>query len=535
MRKLIPLLLLVTLAVLLTHAGSLANPQSAGGAGQPPDQTVDLLLKGGQVIDGTGAGPRVEDVGILGDRIVFVGDAAKTKLKAARTIDVRGLIVAPGFIDPHTHSGGDLSDPKRNGNLNYLMQGVTTVVVGNDGAGSPHPGKTLDLWGAQGIGTNAALLVGHGAVRTEVLGRGDIQPTPEQLERMKALVRGAMEEGAFGLSSGLFYVPGSFATTEEVIELAKAAAEFGGYYDTHMRDENSYNIGLLGSIAETIRIGREAKIPVHISHIKALGPEVWGKSAGAIAMVEKARAEGIDVTADQYPYSASGSALTASLLPPWAQAGGREEVLARLADSNLRPKLLAEMQENLKRRGGADSLLFTSSEAPELLGKTLAAVAKEKNLPPVEAALEIMRERKLGGLSVASFNMNEDDIVRFMKQDWVMTGSDGSEGHPRLYGTFPRKLRLYVLQKKVIPLPAAIRGSSSFPARVIRIPERGEVRRGYFADVIAFDPVTIADQSTYEHPEQLATGMKYVIVNGALAVEDGKYTGALAGRALRRK
>lgn len=498
-------------------------------------EPFDLLLQGGQVVDGSGSAPRLDDVGIRGDRIVFLGNASQEKVAAARTLDVHGMIVCPGFIDPHTHTLEDLSSPARNGNVNYLMQGVTTVVTGNDGGGSPHVAKILDLLQRQGIGTNAVLLVGHGAVRHEVLGNGDVQPTIEQLESMKALVHSAMQEGAFGLSTGLYYVPGSFAKTEEVIELSKVAAAMGGYYDSHMRDEDSYSIGLLGSIAETIRIGREAKIPVHISHIKALGPQVWGKSVEAIQMIEKARAEGVDVTADQYPYTASGSSLIASLLPPWAQAGKNEEVLARLDDPALRPRLLQEMAENLKRRGGADSLLFTSSDARELLGKRLAEVAKEKNLPPVEAALAIMRERKLEGLDLASFNMNEDDVTRFMQQPWVMTGSDGSRGHPRMFGTFPRKLRVYVYQKKTITLPFMIHASSAFAAQTIRIPERGLLRTGYFADVIAFHPDTVADQSTYERPMELAVGMRYVIVNGKLAIEDGKYNGALAGRTLRKQ
>lgn len=501
----------------------------------PAQEHLDLLLKGGQVVDGSGRAARVEDIGIRGDRIAFVGDASREKVAAVRTIDVHGLIVCPGFIDPHTHTIGDLSSPKLNGNVNYLMQGVTTVVTGNDGGGSPHVAKTLDWWQRQGIGTNALLLVGHGAVRAEVLGSGEVQPTPEQLESMKALARSAMQEGAFGLSTGLFYVPGSFAKTEEVIALAKVVAAMGGYYDSHMRDEDSYSIGLLGSIAETIRIGREAKIPVHISHIKALGPQVWGQSVPALRMIEQAREEGIDVTADQYPYTASGSSLAASLLPVWAQAGKTEEVLARLADVALRPRLLEEMTENLKRRGGSDSLLFTSSDAPELLGKRLSEVAKEKDLPPAEAALAILRERKLEGLAVASFNMSEDDILGFMKEPWVMTGSDGSHGHPRMAGTFPRKLRVYVYQKRVITLPFMIHVSSDLPARTIRIPERGLLTTGYFADVIAFDPATVADQSTYEHPDELAIGMKYVIVNGKLAVEDGKYNGALVGRPLRKE
>jgi N-acyl-D-aspartate/D-glutamate deacylase len=520
-------------AVLLLACASIYVQARAHSARSP--EPLDLLLKGGEVVDGSGSAPRTEDIGIRGDRIVFLGNSSQEKVTATRTLDVRGLMVCPGFIDPHTHTLGDLSNPSSSGNVNYLMQGVTTVVTGNDGAGSPHPAKTLDLWRRQGIGTNAALLVGHGAVRGEVLGNGDVQPTPEQLDAMNALVRGAMQEGAFGMSTGLFYVPGSFAKTEEVIELSKVVAAMRGYYDSHMRDEDSYSIGLLGSIAETIRIGREAKIPVHISHIKALGPQVWGKSVEAIKMIEKARSDGIDVTADQFPYAASGSSLVASLLPAWAQAGKSDEVLARLDDQSLRPHLLKEIAENLQRRGGADSLLFTASRAPELLGKRLSDVAKEKNLPPVEAALAIMRDRKLEGLDVASFNMSEDDIIRFMKQPWVMTGSDGSHGHPRMFGTFPRKLRVYVYERKIITLPFMVHASSDFAAHTIGIPERGLLRVGYFADVIVFDPAVVADQSTYERPNELAVGMKYVIVNGKLAVADGKYTGALSGRPLRKE
>ena len=525
--------LLGALLTFVCFCGSLFL-RSAERADASPEH-LDLLLLGGQVVDGSGSAARREDVGIRGDRIAFLGDAAREKVTSERTLDVHGLIVCPGFIDPHTHTLEDLSSPARHGNVDYLMQGVTTVVTGNDGGGSPHVAKTLDLWEKQGVGTNALLLVGHGAVRHEVLGNADVQPTPEQLDRMKALVRSAMQEGAFGISTGLFYVPGSFAKTEEVIELSKEAAAMGGYYDSHMRDEDSYSIGLLGSIEETIRIGREARIPVHISHIKALGPQVWGQSKEAIQMIEKARAEGVDVTADQYPYIASGSSLVASLLPAWAQEGKRDEALARLDDAVLRPRLLKEIEENLKRRGGADSLLFTSSEAPELAGKRLSDIAKEKNLPPVDAAIAIMRDRKLQGLAVASFNMNEDDVERFMKQPWVMTGSDGSYGHPRMFGTFPRKLRVYVYEKKVITLPFMIHVSSGLTAQTVRIPERGLPRTGYFADVIAFDPATVADQSTYERPDKLAIGMKYVIVNGKLAVENGKYNGALAGRPLRKE
>jgi N-acyl-D-aspartate/D-glutamate deacylase len=314
------------------------------------------------------------------------------------------------------------------------------------------------------------------------------------------------------------------------------AAELGGYYDTHLRDESSYSIGFLAAVEEALRIGREAKIRVNISHIKALGPDVWGQSAQAVRLIRQARKQGVQVTADQYPYAASGSSLTASLLPPWAQAGTREGQLARLKDTSLREKLISDMETNLRRRGGADSLLFRAARSP-YAGKTLAAVAKERGKPPVETAIELIIEslegRLAGGLSVASFNMNEKDIVHFMKQDFVLTGSDGSAGHPRLFGTYSKKLREYVYGKKVISLQRFVQASSAQVAEVARIRERGHLQNDFFADVIVFDPKTVSDRSTFEQPEELAVGMKYVFVNGRLAIEGDKYTGALAGQALR--
>jgi len=492
---------------------------------------LSLLIKGGRIIDGSGSDPIVADLGIQGDRIVFIGDAAKSGVSADRTIDAAGLVVAPGFIDPHTHTFDDLLDPKRKSNENYLMQGVTTVITGNDGGGPFRVAEVLAKWQQPGIGTNAALLVGHGTVRRQVMGMGDAAPSLDQLAKMKELVRRAMDEGALGLSTGLYYAPGSYAKTEEVIELAKVAAERGGIYDSHMRDESSYSIGLLGSIQETIRIGREAKIPVHISHIKALGTDVWGQSREAIALIQKARAEGVEVTADQYPYTASGTGLTAALVPRWAEVGGNEELLKRMADPAVRPRLMAEMEANLKRRGGPESLLLTSTRDRSLVGKTLGAVAKEWKKTPVEAALEIIKQ---GKASVASFNMNEQDIENFMRQDFVMTGSDGSDGHPRKYGTYPRKLREYVFNRKVISLPFAIRASSAMVAETFHLPDRGRLAIGHFADVIVFDEKTVADRATYEQPHLLAAGMKDVIVNGQVAVDNGRYNGTLAGRPLRK-
>src|SRR5215475_6170455 len=288
---------------------------------------VDLLIAHGKLFDGSGSEPTVGDVGIQGDRIVFIGDAAKSGVSAVRVINASGLDVAPGFIDPHIHTFDDLTNVQRHANVGYLMQGVTTVITGNDGSGPLPIGSALKNWDEQGIGTNAALLVGMCSVRRQVMGMSDSAPAAAQLTQMKQLVAEGMDDGAFGMSAGLFYAPCSFATTEEVIELAKIAAAKHGYYDTHMRDESSYSIGLLGSIRETIRIGREAQIPVHISHIKALGPQVWGKSTDAIAMIKRAQGEGIKVTADQYPYEASGSSLDAALIPHDVQILPAEQLL----------------------------------------------------------------------------------------------------------------------------------------------------------------------------------------------------------------
>jgi N-acyl-D-aspartate/D-glutamate deacylase len=415
--------------------------------------------------------------------------------------------------------------------LPYLFQGVTTVVTNNDGGGDVDVGKTLDAWTRHGIGTNAALFVPEGSVRAAVLGMSDAAPTPAQLEAMRALVRRGMDAGAIGISTGLYYAPGSYASTEEIIELAKVAARAGGIYDTHLRDESSYTIGLIGAVNEAIRIGREAKLPIHISHIKALGTDVWGQSDSVISLIRRARAAGIEVTASQYPYDASGTSVGASLLPRWAEAGGRDSLRARIVNPATRARLTSEMELNLRRRGGASSLLISSTRDRGILGRTLQQVAEARHESPIDAALQIIQQ---GDASVASFSMDERDIENFMVQDFVMTGSDGSDGHPRKYGTFPRLLREYVFTKHVLTLALAVHRSSALTAATLRIPQRGTLAVGNFADVIAFDTTTVADRSTYREPRLLATGMRYVIVNGTVAIDGGTYTGAMAGRALRR-
>lgn len=479
------------------------------------------------MIDGSGSAARAADVGVRGDRIAFIGDSKAASVTAKRVIDVKGLIVSPGFIDPHTHTLEDLSGA-RHGNEEYLLQGVTTVITGNDGGGPVGVAKVLDKWKQAGIGTNAGLYIGQGAVRQEVMGMTDAAPTPQQLDAMRKLVKNGMEAGALGLSAGLFYAPGSYAKTDEVIELAKVAAAYGGVYDTHIRDESSYTIGVMGAIQEAIDIAKGAGIPLHLSHIKVQGPAVWGKSDEAIAMIRAAQAQGVKISADQYPYTGSGTSLTASLVPRWAQVGGNAKMIERLTD----PKLIADMEKNLGVRGGADRLLVTSAKDKALIGQTLEQIAKKRGVTPVAAAIAVIRD---GGAGIASINIDEKDIENFMRQDWVVTGSDGSGGHPRKYGTFPRKLRIYVRERGVITLPEFVRRSSAQTAEDLHLANRGLLQVGYFADVVAFDYEKVTDRATYEHPELDSEGMRVVVVNGKVAVEGGKVTGVLAGQGVRGK
>jgi N-acyl-D-amino-acid deacylase len=498
---------------------------------QPP---VDVLITGGTVVDGTGTPGRRADIGVRGDRVVFIGDATAARITAGRTIDARGLVVAPGFIDPHAHVMGDLSngDPKRRANLAYLMQGVTTTITGNDGGGPADVAETLAAWTRAGVGTNAALYVGQGTVRRMVMAMSDAKPTPAQLDSMRALVRLGVAGGALGMSTGLYYAPGSYATTEEVIELAKVAGRGGGVYDSHLRDESSYTVGLLGAVREALRIGREANMAVNISHVKALGADVWGRSDSVIAVVEEAQRRGQRVTADQYPYTASGSSVGASLLPRWAEAGGRDSLRARTANAATRAKLVAEMTDNLRRRGGAEALLITSTRDTTLLGKTLAQIATARGAPPIEAALDIILK---GDASVASFNMKDSDIEAFLVRPWVMTGSDGSDGHPRKYGTFPRVYHDYVVEKKLLTVEQFVHRSAAIAAAMFGLRDRGVLAQGKFADIVVFDPRTFRDRSTYEKPIELAEGVRWVLVNGRIAVADGVLADGTGGRALRRE
>lgn len=490
---------------------------------------LDLLLLGGDVIDGTGSAPRRADVGIVDGRIVLVGDAAG--YTATRTLDARGLYVTPGFIDPHTHAGGDLTsdDEALRAGVNHLTQGVTTVFIGNDGGGQPDIKDRLDRIGRRGAGVNVASFVGFGAVREKVVGEAARAPTADELTRMKALVAGAMCEGAVGFSTGLYYAPQSYSKTDEVVALAREAAVRGGVYDSHLRDEGSDNIGLPAAVEEALRIGREADMPVHIAHIKALGVDVHGKAPEVIALIEAERARGRNVTADQYPWTASGTRVSNALVPRWAMDGGKAALNARLADPALRDRLVAEMSDNLRRRGGPASLLLTSGPHA---GKRLAEVATAWSVDPIEAAIRVVRDE--GDAAVASFNMAEGDIAAFAVRPWVMTGSDGSAGHPRKFGTFPLAWTKFVRDEKLLTPAQFVRRGAGLTADVFGLTDRGYLQPGKVADVIAFDPKTFSALATYEQPTRLSTGVRWALVNGRLAIEDGRPTLALAGRGLRR-
>jgi N-acyl-D-aspartate/D-glutamate deacylase len=494
--------------------------------------TADVLIRGGSVYDGSDAPPRDADVVIAGDRIVYVGQDAAAHYDARWVRDARGLLVAPGFIDAHTHPDTYIRSPDARVRLNapWLFQGVTTVVIGVDGSGTPDVAAESAGFARARVGTNIVPYVGFGAIRERILKDADRAPTAAELDAMRALVARGMCEGAVGLSTGLFYAPQSFATTAEVTALAREAARRDGLFDTHQRDESSYTIGLLGSVAEVLQIGRDAAIPVHFAHIKALGIDVQGKADEVIALIDKARAAGQDVSADQYPWSASGSSLEAALLPRWAFDGGRAALLRRLADPTQVARIRTDMQENLRRRGGPASLLLTTAGMP-WTGRTLAVMARRWRLDPLAAAIRIIRSGADRG-DVASFNMVEEDIRRFMRAPWVLTSSDGSDGHPRQYATFPRKYRKYVLEDHVITLGEFIRSSTGRTADRFRLEGRGYLRPGDFADVVLLDPERYAPRADYLHPRRLASGVRELWVNGRAVIREGHLTGEAPGRVL---
>jgi N-acyl-D-amino-acid deacylase len=505
-------------------------------AAAEPEVQADIVIRGATLYDGSGGKGEVGDLAIRGERIVAVGKFATTG--KPRVIEGKGLIVAPGFIDLHTHSDDGLTEAKTNANQNYLYQGVTTVVTGNCGFGPADVGQYFKKLERIKTGTNVIHQVPHNAVRETVMKNSNRPPSAEELKKMEDLVDKGMKDGAWGLSTGLIYNPGTYAKMDEIIALAKVAAKHGGFYASHIRDEGT---AVLAATDEAITIGREAGLPVHISHMKASGPKVWGTAGDQIALVEKARKAGQIVTADQYPYTRSSTSLSATVVPAQYREGSRKDFQERLADPDMGPKIRKAIEEKIDGSEGAKRLRIARYKPkPEWQGKDLDAIAMAEKRAPLDIVLEI---EKHGGAQIVISSMSEEDVRLIMRQPFVATASDGSTQlpdsdsvpHPRSYGCFARKIGYYALAEKVIPLEMAIRSASGLPADILKLPERGYLKVDYFADVVVFDPETYRDVATYDKPHQYAKGVRYLFVNGQMTIEDGKYTEALAGKVLRHK
>lgn len=488
------------------------------------------VIRGATVYDGTGR------PGVVADLVIVSGKLATESPRGAVVIDGTGLAVCPGFIDLHTHCDNGLQTRTGRANSNYVRQGCTTVVTGNCGSGPTDAAKYFSTLTASGTGTNVAHLAPHNSIRQSVMGNADRPPTAEELVKMQELVGKAMAAGTFGLSTGLIYTPGTYAKTEEIIALAGVVGKAGGLYASHIRDESG---GLLTAVEEAIRIGKLGGCRVHVSHIKASGKSAWGQSNDAVRLIEAAQAVGQKVTADQYPYTASSTALKATLVPTRWRTGTEAEYVARLKDPTTGPKVRADVERALKARNdGAAVQIARYSKRKDWQGKTLAAIAKAEGKLAVDIVMEIETN---GGAGVVNFSMNEEDVRVYMRRPWVATASDGSVHspndtvpHPRSYGTFPRKISRYAFGDGVVSLEAAIRSGTGLPADILGLSDRGYLKPGQAADVLVFDPKEYRDTATYDKPHQYPTGVRWVFVNGRPAVVDGKYDSTvLAGKVLR--
>ena len=553
--------------ILFTFFGYLEGqaPKATASASEP--QSFDILIKNGRIIDGSGNPWYSADIGIRGDRIAQIGRLRDTKAK--KVIDASGLVVAPGFIDTLGQSETALLIDNRS--VSKLSQGITSEITGEGQSIAPQDALTLaalqpalepyhlkvdwtDLRGyfrrLEQVGTplNIGTYVGAAQVREAVLGDANRAPTPEELEKMKALVADAMRQGAFGVSTALIYPPGHYAKTEELIELAKVVSEYGGIYASHMRSEGQSEVG---AIDEALRIGREAHVPVEIFHLKVIGKPRWGSMPKIVAMIQAARDSGQDVTANMYPYVAGATAL-ASSLPPWVADGGLNKLLDRLRDPAVRARIKQELAEehpdweNLYLGSGGPSGVLVASvvnkDLKQWTGKTVAEMATEQKKDPLDALFDCILADK-GQTGALYFIASEDDLQYGLKQPWTSIGLDASEtaldgllfephGHPRAFGSMPRFLGHYVRDLKIISLEEAVRKITSLPAQRQGLVNRGLLKEGFFADITVFDPRTISDKATYTEPTELPQGVKFVLVNGGLEFADGKLTGAKAGRPL---
>ena len=525
-------------------AAALIVTFSSCGARKPAEAAAkydfDIIIAGGEIVDGTGIAPSTNDLGIRDGFISEIGDLSGKS--ARRRIDASGLVVMPGIIDVHSHADGELVEIPDAPNL--ALQGITTVVTGNCG-GSEYPvGEFFEKLEQTGTTLNVAHLIGHNTVRGIVMGMEARKSTPEELERMKELVRAGMEEGAIGLSTGLKYTPGVWADTDEVVELSKVAAKSAGFYTTHMRDEGR---GVVESVRETLEIGRRARIPVQISHHKVASRDCWGDSVKTLALVDEARKAGQTVYIDQYPYPATSTGLTV-LFPPWSLEGGRDAVLARINDPETRAKIVEGIVDNiLHDRGGSDPsniLIARCPARPEAEGKNISELlekaGREVNLEQAaELIIDILTD---GGAQAIYFCLCDDDIERIMHYPATMIATDShiceygiGSPHPRNYGTFPRVFSLYVREKGVLGFSEAVKKMTALPAQAFTLRQRGIIQPTFHADIVVIDRDTVADTSTWTEPHSYPVGIEYVIVNGVVVAEGGKLTGARPGQMLRHR
>ncbi len=528
--------LVLLVAVCLDTA---SNPADAA------ESRHDLVLRNARIVDGTGSPWYRADLAVQGDTIVRIAPAITEP--AARVIDLGGMVVAPGFIDIHTHASRDIFQvPTAD---NYVRQGVTTLMEGVDGGGSgvfgglPVPLKPfLDRLETTPRSVNSGTFIGQGAVRESVIGMADRATTPAELERMRAVVRQGIHDGAFGLSTGLFYIPGKFTPMSEVVELQKLFAPYRGVHTSHMRDEAG---GVVESVRETIAIGERAGVPTHVSHHKVIGKANWGKSIETLKLIDEARSRGVDVTLDQYPYTASSTTVHAALLPGWALDGGLQQAIARIKDPATRPKVKAAVANLiLTERGGGDPrnvVIVACAWDASLAGKNLAEITRDRGQEPTleNSAESVLWLIESGGCRGVYHAMGEEDLQRILAHPATMIASDGQIAqfgrdsiHPRSYGTFARVLAVYVREKGILTLEDAVRKMSSFPAARIGLADRGVLRPGMKADIAVFDPARVRDAATFDKPHQYAEGFSYVIVNGQLVYENGTVTAARPGKVL---
>ena len=531
----------------------------------------DILIENGRIVDGTGNTSFHGDIGIRGDTIVEIGDLDGRR--AGRTLDAGGLIVAPGFIDMHTHCDGGLGRPSSNANLNYLSQGVTTVVTGNcGGAVSLNARETRVAWEAQGIGTNAVLLVGHGDIRAEVMGNEPREATPEEIEQMRGILRQAMRDGAWGMSTGLEYIPGRYASTEEIIEVTKVVGEFGGVYASHMRNENAL---ILQAIEENVRIGEETGVPVVVSHFKVTGKSNWGLMKDAVEVIQNARDRGVVIVADQYPYTQSSPI---GLMQSFLSVPGDMEPLSDLRRSRRSSDLLEAERAALEERytdelrralsdpekrerirevtvegrphdpsavamwGWEDFSILVAEKNRHLVGTNFVDLPGAQRRDIFDIVVDLILDEP--DMLYGGGSQSEDDLRHALRQEWVMVSSDGGanaivdesaepvRGHPRDFGSQTRVLRKYSQEEGLLTLEEAIRKMTSLPASFLQLKNRGIIQEGFRADLVVFDPETVSDNATYADSRHYSSGVEYVVVNGQISIENGQYDGGLNGRLL---